>query len=79
MIPITIEIDQDGLVNCIYTDDIDLFTIGPIINIKKVSDVEFNIETQMWEVLVDEKVIYKNTNRQKAIEWEIETFSPKGV
>lgn len=79
MTTITLDIDQKGDVHCLYTDEIDLFAIGLVTNIHKASNIEFNEARQAWEVLsLDGKVLHTNPNREKAIEWEIEMFSPNG-
>jgi len=76
---ITLDIDPDGDVHCLYTDDIDLFSVGRVTDIRKASNVEFNESEQTWEVLsLDGEVLYTNTNREKAVECEIEMFSPNG-
>ena len=73
------EIDAEGDMHGLYTDDIDLFAIGRVTQVRKASNVEFNEAEQVWEVLsLDGKVLYKNTNRQAAIDWEIVAFSPGG-
>ena len=76
---IILEIDTQGNVHGLYTDEIDLFSVGRITNVRKASNVEFNEKTQMWEVTsIDGKILHTNQNREKAIEWEIENFSPNG-
>jgi len=75
----TLEIDEDGNVRCLYTDIIDLYSIGKIVKVSKASNVEFNEAKQSWEVLsLSGEVLYTHTNRETAIEWEIEHFSPTG-
>ncbi|UCG02571.1 MAG: hypothetical protein JSW11_00980 [Candidatus Heimdallarchaeota archaeon] len=74
---IIFEIDEDGNLNGLYTDEVDLFSIGRVTNIRRASNVEFNETDQLWEVIsLDGKVLHQNKNREKAIEWEIEYFSP---
>lgn len=76
---ITLEITKEGDVRCLYTDQIDLFSIGRVTDVKKASNVEFNEEDQVWEVLsLDGKVLHTNRNREVAIEWEIGAMSPGG-
>ena len=80
MTTITLDIDPNGDIHLLYTDEIDLFAIGLVTNIRKASNVEFNEAEQTWEVLsLDDKVLHTNPNREKAIEWEIEAFSPGGT
>lgn len=76
---IVIDIDTDGNLHCMYTDEIDLFSVGRVTEVHKVSNVEFNETKQVWEVLsLEGEVLHENTNRQKAIDWEIVAFSPNG-
>ena len=72
-----LDINENGDIDCLYTDYINLFAIGTVVNVRKASNVEFNEKTQEWEVITLEgDVIHKNKNREKAIEFEIEVFSP---
>lgn len=77
---VILDIDQTGDVHCLWTDDINLFDIGRVTNIRKASNVEFNEHKQCWQVVsLDGKVLYENTNREAAIDWEIEAMSPGGM
>ena len=77
---IVLEIDNNGDIHCLYTDSVDLFALGQVTNVHKASNVEFNEEKQTWEVLsLCGKVLHSNPNREKAIYWEIESFSPGGT
>lgn len=76
---VVLDIDPTGDIHCLYTEKIDLFAVGRVVNIHKASNVEFNENEQIWEVLsLDGKVLHKNTSREAAIEWEIEAFEPGG-
>lgn len=80
LIEIVLEIDNEGNVHGLYTDYINLFSIGRVTDIRKASNIDFNDAKQMWEVSsLDGKILHTNTNREKAIEWEIEAFSPGGT
>jgi hypothetical protein len=73
------EITPEGNLHGLYTDDVNLFDIGRVTNVHKASNVEFNESKQCWQVLsLDGEVLYENTSREKAVEWEIEVFSPGG-
>lgn len=79
MINIVFEIDEKGNLHGIYTEEIDLFSIGRVTDVKKASNVEFNERKQVWEVLsLCGEVLYTNPSREVAIEWEITEFSPGG-
>lgn len=78
MIPV-IEVDEQGNLHTLYTDEIDLFAIGRVTNVRKASNVEFNELSQKWEVLsLGGKVLYSHSNREHCINWEIEAFQPGG-
>lgn len=77
MVDLVFDIDSEGNMHGLYTDEIDLFAIGRVTKVNKASNVEFNESKQAWEVTsLDGKVLHINTNRQAAIDWEIEHFSP---
>ena len=79
MVEIVFDIDAEGNMHGLYTDEIDLFSIGRVTDVRKASNVEFNETEQVWEVLsLEGEVLHKNSNRQAAIDWEIEAFSPGG-
>jgi len=76
---ITLEIDEQGNVHGLYTDAIDLFAIGQVTNVRKASNVEFNESKQVWEVTsLNGIVLFSHKNRETAIDWEIDNFSPGG-
>jgi len=75
----TIEIDEDGNIHTLYTDEVDLFAIGRVTNVRKASNVEFNEDDQVWEVLsLAGEVLYTHKNRDESINWEIQNFQPGG-
>jgi hypothetical protein len=79
MIDIVLDIDIEGNIRCLWTDEINLFAIGKVVNMRRASDVEFNQDEQTWEVRsLSGKVLYKNPNRTAAIDWEIKEFSLGG-
>ena len=76
---IVLDIDQAGDVRCLYTDEINLFAIGRVVNVRKASNVEFNEYKQCWQVIsLNGEILHENPNRETAIEWEIRAFSPGG-
>lgn len=76
---VVLEIDGNGNVHGLYTDRVDLYSIGKIVNIRKASNVDFNQDKQTWEVAsLDGEVLYTHPNREEAVEWEIISFSPNG-
>ncbi len=76
---IILEITPEGDIKCLYTDRIDLFSIGRVTDVRKASHVEFDESSQSWHVLsLDGNILHTNPNREAAIEWEILSFSPGG-
>lgn len=75
-----IEITENGDLQTIWSDEIDLYAIGRITNVRNASTVEFNEESQEWEVIsaADGQVVHRDRNRERAIEWEIANFGPGG-
>ncbi|RLC88992.1 MAG: hypothetical protein DRJ03_00080 [Chloroflexi bacterium] len=76
---VVLEIDKEGNMHGLYTDEIDLFSVGRVTDVRKASNVEFNQNEQVWEVSsLGGDILYKNSNRNAAIDWEIVAFSPGG-
>ncbi len=46
----TLDFDSAGVGHCLYGEAIDLQTIGPL-EVRRASQIEFNPETQRWEVI----------------------------
>lgn len=79
-INIVLDIDLEGNVHTLYTDKIDLFSIGKVTNVRKASNVEFDENRQKWQVIsLEGEVLYEDRSREAAIEREIELFSPGGT
>jgi len=74
-----VEIDINGNINTVYTDEIDLYGIGTITNVRRASHVNFDNCKQKWMVIDAEtgSILHENKNREDAINWEIEYFSNK--
>lgn len=76
---IVLKITIEGDIKCLYTDEIDLFSIGRVTDVRKASNVEFDEPSQSWHVLsLEGNTLYTNPNREDAIEWEIVNFSIGG-
>ncbi len=76
---IILDVDPDGNIKCLYTDEIDLFAIGRVTNVEKASNIEYHEPSQSWQVIsLSGEVLHTNSNREAAIEWEIVAFSPGG-
>jgi tRNA splicing endonuclease len=79
MIPI-IEIDLDGDLNTLYTDEVDLLAIGELVDVERASDVVFDQRYQVWEVIsMHGKTLASGfKSRKAAIEAEIKLMQPGG-
>ena len=64
-------IDPDATVTGLYTDDLDLRAVGDL-STRRASNVEFNSETSLWDVILpDGTIIASDRSREVAIELEI--------
>ena len=79
MIP-AIEIDQQGNIRTLYTDELDLYALGQVHNVRRASHLEFDEKNQEWEVVQAStgKVVHRDKNRQRAIDWEIKELGVGG-
>ena len=79
MIP-ALEIDTEGNVHTLYTEEIDLFALGTLTNVRRASHVRFDEARQEWTVVDAEtgEIVYRNKRRTVAIAWEVAHFQPGG-
>jgi len=77
---ITIDINDKGDLYCLYSDKIDLYKIGKLFNIKRASNIVFNEQKQVWEIInvTNNKIVGFDKNREVAIKKEIKLFQPGG-
>jgi len=66
-----------GLVQCLYTEAINLLTIGPL-QITRATDLCFNQTSQQWEVhdAESDRILYSNTSRTECLAWEHRNLQP---
>jgi hypothetical protein len=64
----------------LYSDELELFGIGRVCDVRDASRIEFNELLQRWEVIdvSTNQVVHLDTNRERAIDWEIAHFAPGG-
>jgi hypothetical protein len=76
----TLEFDEDGNINCLWTEDINLYELGKVCDVRRASRLEFSEKDQAWAVInaATDEIIHMEKSRAKAIEWEIDNFSPEG-
>jgi hypothetical protein len=67
-------IQPNGVIGCFYTEAIDLRELGEL-TVSRASHVEFNHDTQQWEVrnLVG-VVLHQHPSRAECLEWEQQHF-----
>ncbi|MBX3742492.1 MAG: hypothetical protein KF712_16010 [Akkermansiaceae bacterium] len=65
--------DPTGKVACLYTEAIDLRSLGTL-EIKRLTDVRFHDETQQWEVLMADtgEIVHRDPSREACLQWERE-------
>lgn len=75
-----LEIDNKGNISTLYNDNINLYELGKVTNVRRASNIEFNQKCQYWEVINarTKEIVYQNKIREKCVEWEIINFSPGG-
>ena len=75
-----LEINELGNIKCLYSDEVDLYSLGLVTHVCRASHILFNQKRQYWEVIdaITKEIVYQNKLRDKCIEWEIINFSPGG-
>jgi len=73
----TLRFDTAGLVGCLYTEAIDLRSLGKLA-ITRATDIQFNETSQQWEVHDTETnaVLFSNPSRSECLAWENENLQP---
>lgn len=66
-----------GLVECLYTEAIDLQALGPL-QISRATDIRFNGSTQQWEVheAVTDRILISSSSRVECLAWEHQNLQP---
>ena len=65
----------DGTGHGLYTEVIDLSTIGAL-EIHRATTIEFNNDSQAWEVKDnDGEILFGNPSRSACLEWEHQRFN----
>jgi hypothetical protein len=73
---LVLTVDPHGAGSCLYSEVIDLQSIGPL-EIQRASHIEFNNATQQWEVKnLRGNVLFFATTRTACVEWEQQSLEP---
>ena len=69
--------DVRGNVRGLYTEAIDLRSLGPLA-IRRATNIEFNHATQQWEVcaLRDQRLLFTDGSREACLAWEQQNLNP---
>lgn len=67
--------DPTGKVACLYTEAIDLRSLGSL-EIKRLTDVRFDDESQQWEVVLlsSGEIVHRDPSREACLVWERENL-----
>jgi len=67
----TITFTSNGNGHCLYTEAIELKSIGPL-EIRRATSIEFNDKTQLWDVrdAKDNGLLFQNASREVCHIWE---------
>ena len=75
MIASVIKFDKQGTGHCLYTEAVDLSSIGPL-KIARASSIEFNQADQQWEVRSPEgQLLFQSRSRSVCLAWEHQYFN----
>ena len=70
----TLVFQPDGTVRGLYTEAIDLSSLGRLV-VKRASRIEFNDDRQAWEVrTVRGRLLFSAPSRQQCLDWERQYF-----
>lgn len=65
-----ITFNENGIGSCLYSELIDLHSIGSL-EVTRATEIEFNNETQFWEVKnLQGTVLYFSRSRTACLAWE---------
>lgn len=71
-------IDPDGTGHCLYSEILDLRSLGPI-ECRRASHIEFDQKSQRWQVLTPDrsKVLFSWDSRKGCENWERSHLQPE--
>ena len=73
----TLRFDTGGLIDCLYTDAIDLRALGRL-HVVRATDIRFNDSTQQWDVhdAGNGQVLFSHPSRNECLRWEQTNLQP---
>lgn len=73
----TLRFDPIGQVDCLYTDAVELSTLGRL-KIVRATEITFNPDTQKWDTRNPStaEVLFSHPSRQECLRWEHENLQP---
>jgi len=75
MIASVLKFDLTGTGHGLFTEAIDLSALGAL-EIVRASSIEFNNQTQLWEVKsVAGELLFSDSSRQACLDWEHQHFN----
>ena len=75
MITAVLKFDSAGNMHGLYTEAIDLSSLGAL-EIVRASSIEFNNQSQQWEVKSPEgELLFSHPSRQACLHWEHQYFN----
>ena len=70
-----IRFDRTGRGHCLYTEEVDLATIGQLA-IRRATHVEYSNARQAWQVRdLDGSLLYSSPSRATCLDWERQSLS----
>ncbi len=68
---LVLTVGPDGGGRCLYSELIDLRTLG-VIDCRRASRIEFDAEKQQWQVLApdSDRVLFRHASRAACLDWE---------
>jgi hypothetical protein len=75
MNPHVLTIDPQGVVTGLYTEMIELQSLGPL-EITRATSIEFNGQKQQWEVKdLNQHLLFSHASRSVCLAWEQQHFN----
>lgn len=73
----TLRLSPDGRIDCLYTEAIDLRTLGRL-TVVRATEITFDADTQLWEVrsVPFGGLLFCDPSREACLRWERENLQP---